>query len=46
MSPKYELVKRYYDLNAWNVDRVRMAVDKEWITESEFFEITGISFSE
>ncbi len=41
MSPKYNLVKRYYSLGVWNITRVRNAVVKGWITEEEFFEITG-----
>lgn len=44
MSPKYETVKRYYDLKVWSLDRVRMAVQKGWITEAEFYEITGTTY--
>ena len=40
-SDKFEKVKRYYDMKMWNVDRVRNAVIKDWVTESEFTEITG-----
>ncbi len=35
MSPKYELVKRYYDQGLWNETRVRNAVKKGWITQQE-----------
>ena len=44
MSPKYELVKRYYNLKVWGLDRVRLAVEKGWITEDEFSEITGEAY--
>ena len=39
-SPKYELVKSYYDRGLWSADRVRKAVGK-WITEEECAEILG-----
>lgn len=35
MSPKYELVKRYYNQGLWNETRVRNAVKKGWITQQE-----------
>lgn len=44
-SKNYENVKQYYDMKMWNVDRVRNAVVKGWITESEFTEITAIPYS-
>ena len=34
-SPKYDLVKHYYDTGMWNEARVRNAVKKGWITEEE-----------
>ena len=34
MSPKFELVKYYYDHQLWNEARVRKAVGK-WITQEE-----------
>ena len=40
-SKNYEKVKLFYDIGIWNVDRVRNAVIKDWITESEFTEITA-----
>lgn len=40
-SKNYEKVKGYYDGGYWNDVRVRNAVAKGWITESEFKEITG-----
>lgn len=40
-SPKYELVKHYYDTQLWSISAVRKAVDHGWITQYEFFEITG-----
>ena len=38
-SPKYELVKSYYDRGLWNADRVRRAVTCHWITQDECDEI-------
>jgi len=40
MSPKYELVKGYYDDGLWDEDRVKLAVTKNWITTEEFVLIT------
>ena len=37
-SPKYELVKGYYDRYLWSADRVRKAVGR-WITAEEADEI-------
>lgn len=43
-SKNFEKVKTYYDIGLWNINKVRNAVLKEWITEEEFTEITGESF--
>lgn len=40
-SPKFETVKKYYQLGIWNETRVKNAVVKNWITTTEFEEITG-----
>lgn len=40
-SPKYAKVKKYYDSGLWNIEMVRNAVEKHWITEAEFEQITG-----
>ncbi len=40
-SPKFELVKSYYDSGKWGKKAVRNAVVKGWITADEYFEITG-----
>lgn len=45
-SKNYEKVKSYYDEQLWDLDRVKKAVEKAWITESEFREITGYEYSE
>jgi len=45
-SKKFNTVRHYYVTGVWNIDRVRAAVTKQWITESEFEEITGESFNE
>ena len=39
-SPKFEIVKSYYDRGLWDADRVRNAVGK-WITAEEAAEILG-----
>lgn len=40
-SPKFELVKFYYDNGLWKKKAVRNAVVKGWITAYEYEEITG-----
>lgn len=40
-SNYYEKVRRYYLMKLWDETRVRNAVKMNWITESEFTEITG-----
>ena len=40
-SPKYNIVKEYYDKGLWDIKRVRKAVEKNWITKEEYTEITG-----
>jgi len=40
-SPKFELVKKYYDSGRWSFNAVKNAVVKGWITPEEFEEITG-----
>lgn len=46
MSSKFHKVKEYYDKGLWNIQRVRNAVVKKWITAEEFEEITGESYAE
>lgn len=43
-SKNFNKVKQYYDLKLWNISKVISAVGK-WITENEYEEITGQSFS-
>lgn len=45
-SPKYDIVLTYYKRKLWDINRVRNAVIKNWITPDEFQEITGISYEE
>lgn len=40
-SPKFALVKKYYDEGMWNKKAVKNAVKKGWITADEYEEITG-----
>lgn len=44
VSKNFEKVKNYYDKKLWNKERVYNAVGK-WITENEYQEITGESYS-
>lgn len=41
MSPKFNLVKRYYDNGMWPKTYVYNAVGKGWITDVEYAEIVG-----
>lgn len=41
MSRYYEKVLNYYSLGMWNIYRVRLAVEKGWITAEEFKLITN-----
>ena len=43
---KYDIVKRYYSLKFWNLEKVKNAVIKGWITPQQFEEITGIPYEE
>ena len=43
-SPKFALVKGYYDTGKWAKKAVRNAVIKGWITADEYQEITGEVF--
>lgn len=40
-SPKFELVKGYYDSGLWKKKAVKNAVVKGWIIAAEYEEITG-----
>lgn len=40
-SKNFEKVKNYYNRRLWDINKVREAVVKAWITEEEFKEITG-----
>lgn len=44
-SRNYEKVRGYYDGGFWNEARVKNAVAKGWITESEYEEITGAGYA-
>ena len=39
-SKNFEKVKKYFDGGYWNISRVKNAVEKGWIAEEEFTEIT------
>lgn len=44
MSKHFDLVKKNYNNGFWSIDKVRKAVEKNWITAQEFKEITGQSY--
>lgn len=37
----YKKIKDYYSRKLWNIEQVRVAVEKGKITEEEYKEITG-----
>lgn len=43
-SKKFEKVKKFFDEGFWTAKMCHNAVDKEWITEAEYTEITGLEF--
>lgn len=40
-SNRFSIVKYYFDNGLWNEKMVKLAVEKEWITEDEFKEIVN-----
>jgi len=38
---KYKKVKDYYEQGLWNIEMIKNAVVKNWITAEQFEEITG-----
>jgi hypothetical protein len=44
MSKYFNLVKKNYDKGFWDIYKVRDAVEKGWITEEEFYIITGTDY--
>lgn len=45
MSKKFNKVKDFYDQGFWTIEMVGNSVDKGWITEEEYLEITGEEYS-
>ena len=41
----FNKVKKYWSSKLWNESRVRNAVEKGWITEQEYAEITGSEYA-
>ena len=41
MSPKFKTVQLNYKRGLWDIEKVRNAVVKQWITAEEFEIITG-----
>lgn len=44
-SEKFDMIQKFYIRGAWNIEKVRNAVVKNWITEEEFKEITGEDYA-
>ena len=44
MSNKFDKVKGYFERGLWNLERVRNAVVKGWITAEEFTLITNETY--
>jgi hypothetical protein len=41
-SNKFEKVRHFYsETGLWNINRVRNAVEKNWITKEQYYELTG-----
>lgn len=40
----YRVVKRYYNMNLFPLDKVKQAVTVRWITADEYKEITGLDY--
>ena len=40
-SPKFDIVKTYYDTGFWKKKAVKNAVRQNWISIDEYAEITG-----
>lgn len=43
-SRKYNTLLRYFKTGLWNEPKMRLAVDKGWITMLEFEQITGLKY--
>lgn len=41
----YEMIKKNYDRGLWNIQMVKIAVEKDVITEEQFKEITGEDYT-
>lgn len=41
---KFLKVKKYFLSGDWNIERVKKAVEKNWITKEEFYTITGVKY--
>lgn len=41
MSPRYNLLKRYYDMKIYTDENMKVFVACRWITAEEYQEITG-----
>jgi uncharacterized XkdX family phage protein len=43
-SSRFENIQNFYDSGFWDIEQVRNAVDKGWITCQEYTQITGHDF--
>lgn len=44
MSKNYNKVKQFFDCGFWTIEMCRNSVEKNWITDAEFTEITGEAY--
>ncbi len=44
-SKNYEKVRQFYNMKMWDLNRVKNAVVKKWITKAEYAEITGEEYN-
>lgn len=40
-SARYDDILKWYLYGFWSIQHLRLAVQRKWITENEFVEITG-----
>ena len=43
-SPRFELVKEFYESGLWGKGALKNAVEKKWITTAEYKELAGEAY--
>ena len=44
MNDKFPKIKFYFDNQLWGIDRIINSVKMGWITQSQYEEITGLTY--